>query len=435
MTHTQLEIKHHSMKNHFNIIKPKSIFQKLFLFALKNMENGELYIYLNQYEGFVIGKPNEKEPARIYIKDDRFFKHCILFGEIGFAETYIYEFFETDNLYRLLEWFVDNSENSPTLSASKINYIFVGILNFYNKIIHWLRPNTIKIAEKNISKHYDLSNQFYQLMLDRTMTYSSGIFLPGSSYLEDSQQNKYERICRKLNLRPNLKILEIGCGWGGFAKYVIENYDCEVMSITISKEQYRYVKDFIESNPNLKGKLKVEFLDFRYLTPEKFGKFDRIVSIEMAEALGIHFFDIYFKTVSKMLKDDGLAVIQYINYPEPHYKKYIKSTDFIQKYIFPGGQLLSHLEVLKSLHRVSELCLYDLESFGLSYAKTLNEWKKNFIKNINNIIQLNFDSTFLRKWYYYLNYCEVGFASRYINVSQILLSKSRNLQLLDSNFF
>lgn len=417
----------------YEVVAPKTIFQKLFLKALDKMDQGCLYIFLSDKEIFKIGKENQKEPAKIFVQNHRFFEHCILYGEIGFAESYIQGYFTTDNLYRLLEWFVDNAENAPDLNSSNSKKVFINLLGFYNRILHLIRPNSIKIAKKNISKHYDLSNEFYQLFLDKSMAYSSAIFKEYNQELERAQIEKYEKVARKLNLRSGLKILEIGSGWGGFAKYIVENYGCEVLTITLSENQYKYICELIKKE-NLKN-LKVELLDFRKLKPEIYGKYDRIVSIEMAEALGIRYFDIYFKTISNMLKEDGLVLIQYINYPECHYEKYIKSTDFIQKHIFPGGQLLSHLEVLKSLHRTSDLCLYDLESFGLSYAETLKKWKENFIKNIDKIKKLKFDDFFLRKWYYYLNYCEVGFRKRYINVCQILLSKPRNNNLVDGYVF
>lgn len=417
----------------YQIVGPKTVFQKLFLKALEKMDQGCLYIFLSNKEIFKIGKENDKEPAKIFVHNQDFFKHCIFYGEIGFAESYIKGYFSTENLYRLLEWFVDNAENSPDLNSSKSKKLFVNLLGFYNRILHLTRPNSIKMAKKNISDHYDLSNEFYELILDKTMTYSSAIFKEYNQELERAQIEKYEKIARKLNLRPGLKVLEIGSGWGGFARYIVENYGCEVLTITLSENQYKYICDFVKKE-NINN-LKVELLDFRKLKPEIYGKFDRIVSIEMAEALGIKYFDIYFKTISNMLKDDGLVLIQYINYPESYYEKYLKSTDFIQKHIFPGGQLLSHLEVLKSLHRTSDLCLYDLESFGLSYAETLKKWKENFIKNIYKIKKLKFEHLFLRKWYYYLNYCEVGFRRRYINVCQILLSRPRNNNLVERYVF
>ncbi|MCX7809620.1 MAG: cyclopropane-fatty-acyl-phospholipid synthase family protein [Leptospiraceae bacterium] len=421
-------------KKEIQNIRPKNLYQYLFIKALKNITNGILYIFLNEQEYIKIGKENYKIPAYIYVKDENFFKYCILFGEIGFAEAFILGYFETPDLYRLLEWFVDNSENNPGSSYSKTKQFFINILGFYNKIIHLFRPNTIKIAKENISKHYDLSNELYKLMLDSTMTYSSGIFSPNLNNLTDAQIEKYERICIKLNLKPGLRVLEIGSGWGGFAKYIAENYDCKVDTITISKEQYEYTKNLINQY-QLNDKINVHFLDYRQLSTSVFGKYDRIVSIEMAEALGHKYLDIYFKKIAEMLKDDGIVVLQYINFPESHYKNYLKSVDFIKKHIFPGGELLSHLEVLKSLHRVSELCIYDLESFGISYAKTLKLWKYNFINNIDKIKQLNFDDYFIRKWIYYLTYCEVGFRSRYINVSQVVLSKARNINIIDSTEF
>ncbi len=404
-------------------------FERIFDYALKDMKTGTLNVYYNNTLYKQYGQENEKPPAEIILKNKDFFKKCALYGDIGFAESYMNFDFETPDLYRLLDWFIENSENSPTLGISRNEKIFINILKLLNRFIHKSRKNSIRNARKNISYHYDLSNDFYKTMLDETMAYSSGIFVKNEN-LEQSQIQKFERICRKLNLRPGLRILEIGSGWGGFAIYAARNYDCYITTITISEEQFRYTTNEVKKN-GLEDKIEILFLDYRHLSPDIHGKYDRIVSIEMVEALGIEYFDMYFKKIQQMLKDDGLVILQYIHYPEAHYENYVHSVDFIQKYIFPGGLLLSHYEVMKSLHRVTELNLYHLETFGLSYAKTLRNWKENFIKNLNQIKNLGFNETFIRMWYYYLTYCEVGFQSRYINVCQILLSKSRNPNLVD----
>ncbi|MCS7205550.1 MAG: cyclopropane-fatty-acyl-phospholipid synthase family protein [Leptospiraceae bacterium] len=422
------------VQNEYKIIEPKTISQKFFYHTLKYAKNGELHVVLNDNERFVFGEKNEKEPAFLFVKNPNFFRRVLWFGDIGFAEAYMNGEFETNDLYRLLEWFLDNADSIPIFVLSNAKNSLINIFEIFNFVLHKFRKNTLKKSKENIAYHYDLSNEFYQLMLDETLTYSSGIYFPNDTKnLTSAQISKYEKICRKLNLKPYMHILEIGSGWGGFAKYVAENYHCYVDTITISEKQYMFVKELIERN-SLSDRIRVYFLDYRLLDPKKFGLYDRVVSIEMAEAVGYEYFPEYFKTIEKMLKSDGLALIQYINYPEYAYKKYLKTTDFIQKYIFPGGQLLSHYEVLKALQE-TKLCMYDLESFGLSYAETLKSWRNNFLNNLEKIKALGFDDKFIRMWLYYLIYCEVGFRKRYVNVSQILLSRPMNKDLIDGVYF
>jgi cyclopropane-fatty-acyl-phospholipid synthase len=403
------------------------IFEKVFVSALSRNQIGALHVRTMD-RSYVIGDESDTDPAIIYVNDRRFFSHVVLFGEVGFGEAYMLRYFDSPDLYRVLEWFLQNAKSTPTLSAST-EYLLVGALSFYNRLLHLLRPNSESIAKKNIAKHYDIGNALYREMLDPTMAYSSAIYqsIDSAESLEQAQIRKFERICEKLNLRPGLHLLEIGSGWGGFAIHVAKHYDVRVTTITISEEQYAFAKERIERE-GLSDFIDIRLQDFRRVQ----GCFDRIVSIEMAEALGQRYFDVYFKKIASLLSENGLALLQYINYPESRYDRYVKSSDFIQKHIFPGGQLLSHREVLNSLHRTGDLCLYDLESFGLSYARSLQQWRLNFNASLDRIRSLGYDETFIRKWNYYLTSCEVAFTERYINVCQILLSRPQNRELPDT---
>lgn len=408
---------------------PRGIFERAFISALAQNRIGALHVLKEDGTGFVLGDRGDADPAIIYVKDRRFFAHVVLFGEVGFGEAFMLHYFDSPDLYRVLEWFLQNSRSTPTLGASTVKHLLVGALGFYNRILHLLRPNNETMAKKNIAEHYDIGNALYKQMLDPTMTYSAAIYqsIDSSENLEQAQIRKFERICEKLNLRPGLHLLEIGSGWGGFAIHAARQYGVKVTTVTISEEQFALAKERIERE-GLSQLIEIRLQDFRRIE----GRFDRIVSIEMAEALGRRYFDVYFRKIASLLSEDGLAVLQYINYPESRYERYANSSDFIQKHIFPGGLLLSHREVLNSLHRTTDLCLYDLESFGLSYARTLRQWRLNFNASLDRIRSLGYDETFIRKWEYYLTSCEAAFTERYINVCQILLSRPQNRELPDT---
>jgi len=403
-------------------------FERIFTRALQKNHKGALHVFRMDGTSFILGNPLDEQPAIIQVKHPRFFFHVVLFGEVGFGEAYMLGYFETPDLYRTLDWFVQNSGSTPTMGAAATQNILVGLLGFYNRVLHLLRPNSEKTARENIAHHYDIGNDLYQKMLDPTMAYSAALFASANSdeTLEQAQIRKFERICRLLQLRKGMHLLEIGSGFGGFAIYAARNYGVRVTTITISAAQYRMARERISSD-GLLDQIQLLLTDFRRLE----GRYDRIVSIEMAEALGQRFLDAYFEKIGALLEDDGLALIQYINYPESRYDRYAKSSDFIQKHIFPGGLLLSHREVLNSLHRTNDLCLYDLASFGLSYARSLREWRANFSRWIAQS-DSPYNQTFIRKWIYYLISCEVAFARRYINVCQILLSRPQNPNLQDS---
>ena len=405
-------------------------FEKLFLNVLTSSTKSALKLVYFSGEEYFIGNPEEGDPAEIKVLDQKFFKQVVLYGDIGLGEAYFLGYWTSLDLVKSLNWFVENSDTSPSFSNQVIRNYAINLLGFIDSWYHRLRPNNKKKAAENISLHYDLSNELYKCMLDSSMAYSAAFFEKNTDSLFQAQQNKFKMIASKLSLNANDHLLEIGSGWGGFALYAAGNYHCRVTTITISKEQYEYTQREINKR-SLQDLIEVKLLDFRDLT----GKFDKIVSIEMAEALGKKYLKPYFEQLNKLLAKSGIAVLQLINYPESDYEKYRKRTDFIQRHIFPGSELLSIHEIVKTLHNTGDLCLYDLESMGLHYAKTLQRWAENFSSSRENLLSLGFDEIFIKKWIYYMAYCETGFMSRYINVVQLVLSRSQNRSIVDYHSF
>ena len=402
-------------------------YESLFRKAMGNAKEGQMSVLIPGGRSFTLGeaKPG-KQNAVLEVKDVHFFQHAVLYGEIGFGETYMEGMIDSPDMLKVLRWFVDNAVATPGFAAAG-KKLFVNILGIANKIRHTLRPNTVKIARKNIAEHYDLSNEMYEYMLGSSMAYSSGLFLTGKEDLKTAQENKFESLCQKLQLKPGLHMLEIGSGWAGFAIYAAKKYGVKITTITISEKQFDYCKKRIEEE-NLQSLIELKLIDYRHID----GQYDRIVSIEMVEALGFRYFDTYFGKMASLLKKDGLMAIQAITMPDTRFSNYIKGeSDFIQKHIFPGSCLLSQNEITRSLLRTSDLNIYHSESMAMSYTRTLAEWRKNFNENIEEIRKMGFSERFIRKWNYYLLYCEAGFGSRYINVIQLLFSRPQNTQLQD----
>ena len=290
-----------------------------------------------------------------------------------------------------------------------------------------MRPNTVDIAKLNIHEHYDLGNEFFSLFLDDTMTYSSAIFADSSQSLRDAQLNKYESICQKLHLKEGDHILEIGCGWAGFACYAAEKYKVKITGITISQEQFDFAKKRV-AEQGLSDRIEILLKDFRHMD----GKFDKIVSIEMVEALGDGQVDTFFKACSKLLKKDGLIGIQMISSADSRYDQLKNSVDFIQKHIFPGSLLLSIERVVRATHKTSDLQLVSLCDYAESYAQTLFLWRQNFLQAEDAIKALGFTDSFIRKWTYYFCYCQAAFAKRQIGLLQIVLSRPNNKELAEA---
>ena len=401
-----------------------SFYKSLMLNALKEMKRGSLEMRFPDGTRRLFGEGNNANVAQIRVVNPVFFRKCALFGDIGFGESYVNGDWETGSISRVIEWFILNLEDSPSISGSKRRKLGVNLLNLANKMIHGLRPNDLNGSRNNIEEHYDLSNDFFRAFLDPGMTYSCAYFESPDQNLQDAQTAKYDRLCRKLRLNPQDRVLEIGSGWGGFAVHAAKNYGCKVMTITISEEQYRYVSQRIKDE-GLGARVRIEFMDYRMVR----GKFDKIVSIEMLEAVGEKYLETYFETCHRLLKKDGLLGIQVITCPDSRYDLLRKNVDWIQKHIFPGSLLPSISRLNQALNRTGDLFLHHLEDMGHCYSRTLSEWSKAFNSRIPQVKSLGFDSRFIRKWNYYLSYCEAAFRMRNISVVQAIYTRPNNSTL------
>ena len=331
----------------------------------------------------------------------------IISGHVGFAESYLKGEWTTSDLESLLEIMVTNLPEAFS-PKSKIHLT-------YNRIIHFFRENTKSRAKKNIQYHYDLGNDFYKLWLDKTMTYSSAFFKDEKESLQKAQENKYQSLIDNLKIKPHHNVLEIGCGWGGFAEYAAKNVGCSIKGITISPSQLKFATNRIKES-KLENKVSLELCDYRDLK----GKYDRVVSIEMIEAVGEKYWKNYFKKIKDVLNKDGMAGIQVILMNNKNYEKYSKSVDFIQKYVFPGGMLPSQ-DKLNENYLEAGLVEVNSYSFGKSYAKTLSIWHKEFLNSLSSIKKLGFDIKLERIFKYYFSYCKAGFNSEKIDVAQKII--------------
>ena len=359
---------------------------------------------------------NKKIHAEICVHDPKFYRFIVFGGSIGSSEAFMSGYWSSPNLTNVIRLFAVNAHLTDELE-SKFNFL---IRPFF-RVIHYLNKNSQRNSKRNISAHYDLSNKFFKLFLDVTMMYSSAIFKTSNQTLKAASLNKLNIICQKLNLKPTDHVVEIGSGWGGFAIFAAENYGCKVTTTTISQQQYSYTRNLINKK-KLEKKITLLFEDYRNLE----GRYDKLVSIEMIEAVGHHYYHEYFKKINSLLKPDGIALIQAITIRDQRYSQALQNVDFIQKYIFPGSCIPSIEIIQKNLTKETDMIISDLENINHHYAKTLNLWQKTFNKNHNKIIKLGFDERFIRMWNFYFSYCEGGFAERVINDFHILMSKPLN---------
>lgn len=410
------------MADTITITQKSSLYQDIVLKFISKMDKGRLYLTLSSGEQVVIGNGDSHIAASIVVNNDEFYKRIILYGDIGFGEAYVDGLWDTENITNVINWVLLNIENAPGVSGSKIQTISLNLLKLYNKISHFRRRNTVEGSRKNISEHYDLNNDFFASFLDPTMTYSSAYFYRDGLSLEEAQLAKYERLCRQLHLKPSDHVLEIGSGWGGNAIYMAKTYGCKVTSLTISEEQRKLAVERVEAE-GLSGRVNILLKDYRAME----GTFDKIVSVEMLEAVGFNFMDVYFKKCHQLLKKNGILAIQVITSPDSRYESLRKGVDWIQKHIFPGSLLPSVGAINQSINRTGDLTLVDLKDIGLDYAKTLKLWYDSFNASLAKVKSLGFDDTFIRKWNYYLCYCEAAFAMRNINVMHLVYSRPNNV--------
>jgi cyclopropane-fatty-acyl-phospholipid synthase len=354
--------------------------------------------------------------ATITVHDPRFYGEIAFGGSIGAGEAYMLGYWSADNLTNVIRLMAINQSVMDSLEGG-YQWLSKPIM----KVLHWLNSNTTEGSRKNIAAHYDLGNDMFALFLDPTMMYSSAMFDATTTTLQAASELKLKTICDKLNLKPSDHVIEIGTGWGGFAIYAASHYGCKVTTTTISQQQYALAKTRVEA-AGLQDRITLLLEDYRHLT----GQYDKLVSIEMVEAVGHQFYDTYFAKVSTLLKPNGLALIQAITIVDQRYQSAIQSVDFIQRYIFPGSNIPSNTAMLNSITKVSDMRLFDLEDIGPHYATTLRMWRENFFANIQQVRQLGYSEEFIKMWEFYLCYCEGGFEERALGDVHLLLAKPEN---------
>ncbi|MFN7564053.1 MAG: class I SAM-dependent methyltransferase [Prosthecobacter sp.] len=396
-------------------ISQRCLHRWLVLKALRSFTKGRLQMDLPGGEQLFFGDLSLPEPtAHIQVRNPLpFFIHVARYGGVGLGEAYTDGWWDTPDLRAVLDWFIINIQSSPQLRGSSQRFKMIGFLKFVNRVQHLLRPNSVKTSRRNISEHYDLGNAFYKLWLDPTMTYSAAKFTRPDQSLEEAQIAKYDALCEKLHLKPGDHVLEIGCGWGGFSMHAASKYGCRVTGVTISHEQFAEATKRVKE-AGLDHLIEIRFQDYRHIT----GQYDKIASIEMLEAVGEKYLETYFAKCAEVLAPHGILAVQMITVPDHHFRQLAKGTDWIQKHIFPGSLLLAVGRVNEAIRKTSKLSPLALEDLGQGYARTMREWFDVFNTKLDEVRAQGFSETFIRKWNYYLKYCESAFATRNISVVQ-----------------
>ena len=353
--------------------------------------------------------------ATITVTNPRFYGLVAFSGSVGVGESYIQGDWHCDDVTTLIRIVLCNRTVLDTVDSG-----LARAAQPLLRIFHWLQSNTRRGSARNISAHYDLGNSFYELMLDETMAYSCGIFARPDATLAEASRAKFEAACRRLELKPDDHLLEIGTGWGGLAIHAAQHYGCRVTTTTISREQHRYAVERIRQL-GLDHRIEVLLQDYRDLK----GQYDKLVSIEMIEAVGAHFLDTYLRKCASLLKDQGAMLLQAITLQDQFYERALKTVDFIQRFVFPGSFIPSINAIGSSLRRVTDMKIFHLEDIGPHYARTLALWRHNFHAHLGEVRMLGFPDSFVRLWEFYLSYCEAGFEERRLGDVQMLLTKPR----------
>jgi len=389
--------------------------KRLFLSMLERLQGGALELVLPD-RTFSFGDVRSELSAQLVVHRERFFARALLGGDTAIGEAYMDGDWSTPDLVTLMQLAVRN-----LAQLEKSSTFFSSFSHFADRLRHRLRANTVEGSRRNIHAHYDLSNEFFRLFLDESMVYSCAWYETAEDSLETAQFQKLDRICRKMELQPKDSVLEIGTGWGAFALHAARNYGCQVTTTTISQQQHEYARVLFDA-ADKDRRIELLLKDYRDLS----GSFDKIVSIEMFEAVGFEHYDDFFRVCDRLLKPDGSLLLQTISMNEQRFLQYVKQSDWIQKYIFPGAQLASLRGVLESLARATRLSLFHAEDMGVHYARTLAAWRERFLARIAEVKALGFDDRFIRMWDYYLAFCEGAFLERHISDFQLLLTKNYN---------
>ncbi|MDP4546265.1 cyclopropane-fatty-acyl-phospholipid synthase family protein [Marinobacter sp. MDS2] len=384
---------------------------------LAQLGKGTLRIRETDFDEQVFGDDDPNYPiAELVIHNHSTWRDLLTGGSVGAAESFVAGDWSSPDLVALLRFF---TRNVDTMNAFEDKFSWVSKPAL--KGLHWLNRNTPEGSRKNISAHYDLGNDLFSQFLDPTMMYSSAIYPRPDATLDEAAVHKLDVICQKLNLQPNDQVMEIGTGWGGFAIHAAKHYGCHVTTTTISREQLELARSRVKAE-GLEDKITLLFDDYRDLT----GQFDKLVSIEMIEAVGPEFLDSYLSQISALLKPEGIALVQAINMPEQRYERALKNVDFIQRYIFPGSFIPSFGAILGSMSRGSDLVLTQVDDFGFHYARTLHDWCVRFMAKREELAAQGYDTRFQRLWQFYFAYCEAGFSERAIGVAHIVMAKPAN---------
>ena len=387
--------------------------RSIFFESLQNWRDGFLEIVCPDHT-YAFGDSIADLHAMVVVHDERFFVRALLGADIGMGESYMDGDWTTPDLVPLVRLAV---RNLRALDAQ--HKVLSAVCSFASRVHHKLRANTIAGSKKNIVAHYDFGNEFYKLFLDSQMTYSCAYFKNKYDSLETAQREKIDVACRKVDIQPGDRVLEIGCGWGSFAIHAARNYGAHVTAVTISPAQFGFATERVNQTNVAPGSVRVVMEDYRRLA----GTYDKIVSIEMFEAVGFEHYDDFFGVCDRMLTPDGSMFLQTITLREQEIQNYRKRVDWIQTYIFPGSELASILEIGRSLVRTGRLILKDAESIGRHYAKTLSLWRERFFRELAEVRQLGFDEQFTRMWDFYLGWCEGAFREHYIDAAQLVIAK------------
>jgi cyclopropane-fatty-acyl-phospholipid synthase len=388
--------------------------RRMIFWLLGKIRHGSLTLVEDGHK-FTFGEPaaSARLSAAVTVKHPRFYRSVLLAGSRGLGEAYVAGWWSADDLTAVIRLFIKNLYLLEGPSGQ-----WVKLMAPMYRLLELPFRNTLAGSQANIAAHYDLGNDFYALFLDKTMTYSCGIFEQEDSTLKEASLAKYDRICRKLALKPEDEVLEIGTGWGGFAIYAAGRYGCRVTTTTISRAQHDLARQRI-AETSLTDRVNLLLTDYRHLT----GFYDKLVSIEMIEAVGFEYLDTFFGVCSQRLKDDGLMCLQAITMADRVFERYRRSRDFIRSHVFPGSCLTSLSTMSTSLARVTDLRLIHLEDLTPHYARTLRLWRERFFANLDKVRALGYPESFIRLWEFYLCYCEGGFAEEYTGDLQLLLAK------------
>lgn len=389
--------------------------RKFTLNFLSQLRHGSITV-LEAGEAQHFGDVDAELQVTLTVTDPAFYQKLVLAGSVGGGEAYIHGFWRCDNLTALVQIFARNLDVLDKMDSTwaRLSRPMLKLLNFRNR-------NTISQSRRNIAAHYDLGNAMYQLFLDPSMMYSSAVYPSADSTLAQAQQYKLQQICERLQLKASDHLIEIGTGWGSMAIYAAQHYGCKVTTTTISQQQYDYTKARVEAL-GLEDKITLLFEDYRLLT----GTYDKLVSIEMIEAVGDDFLDNYFEKCSSLLKPDGIMVLQAITMVDHRYQQYVREVDFIKRYIFPGGCLPSISRMATAVATKTDLVIRQVQDIGFDYARTLKDWCDNFMAQRDAVHQLGYDDNFIRLWHFYLCYCEGGFRERATSAVHLVLSKPQN---------